>query len=270
MNNSKPQISSLPGVKELLKRTWQIYKERFLVFLGIMLIPFLIAFPLGVIFYLFPKLPILISFSLLVLFTIITIITTLWSSVSLLYAIKERKQKIGIKESLIRGWSKLISYCWVLALTGLIVLGGFLLLIAPGIIFSVWFSFATFVLVSEDLKGMNALFRSKQLVAGFWWKVFWRLLAISIIGFGIGFAVDLIGKTLKIPFIEDFVGLFLTPFLVTYSFLIYEDLRKIQGELPFEPPKRSAKIKFILVGIAGILLFLAFLVLLPALLRIFF
>jgi len=57
-----------------------------------------------------------------------------------------------------------------------------------------------------------------------------------------------------IPFIKNIIYLFTTPFSIVFSFLIYENLKKLKGEALFDPPKRKAKIGFILIGIIGVLL----------------
>ncbi len=56
-------------------------------------------------------------------------------------------------------------------LAGLAVLGGFLLLVVPGLIFLVWFSQSAYVVVNEDLSGVAALKRSRQLVRNRFWDV---------------------------------------------------------------------------------------------------
>ncbi|PJA84173.1 MAG: hypothetical protein CO145_01995 [Candidatus Nealsonbacteria bacterium CG_4_9_14_3_um_filter_37_13] len=220
------------------------------------------VFPLicSVFFLILPanlKKNLLLGISLFIIFWLAVMVTSLWSSVSLLYAIKEREEKIGIVESFRKGWHKIISFVWISILAGFITLGGFLLFIIPGIIFAIWFAFPIYVLVSEDLRGMNALFRSKQLVSGKWGSVALRLFTIgvialviySVIFFPLSFFV---GK--KAADIGDsIISLFLTPFSVTFTFLIYEDLKKFKGEVSFEPPKRGTKIKFILIGIIGMI-----------------
>jgi len=76
-------------------------------------------------------------------------------------------------------------YVWpsiiVSFLTGIIVLGGTLLLIIPGIIFAIWFSFVVYEIVLNDSASIASLKTSKMLVNGRWWKVFWRLLAPGFI-----------------------------------------------------------------------------------------
>ena len=152
------QITLLPGIGDLLSRTWQIYKERIWVFLGIMILPLIFLF-FGVLFVLQIKafqleLIWMVAFSVLVLISFIIIF---WSRVALLFAIKERGEKIGIRESFSRGWPKILSYFWISILVGFVTIIGFLLFIIPGIIFSVWLSFATYVLIAEGLTGTKAL-----------------------------------------------------------------------------------------------------------------
>jgi len=231
------QITSLPGIGDLLSRSWQIYKARIGVFLGIMILPALLLLLFSILL-LIPSLR--LNFPALIFVTpfifLIFIIIQIWASISLLYAIKEREQKIGIRESFVKGWHKIISYFWISLLAGLIVLVGFLLFIVPGIIFAIWFSLATYVLVAEGLTGMKALSRSKQLVSGYWWPVFGRFLLIGIIAVAasmfIGFILGIIGFLINASWINDIAqrgfSFFLTPFFVTYAFLIYEDLKKLK------------------------------------------
>jgi hypothetical protein len=69
-------------------------------------------------------------------------------------------------------------------LTVLAVIGGFLLLIIPGLIFLAWFSLAPYVAINENLGVMASMSRSKQLVKGH---------VIEMLGlFGLGSAVSLL------------------------------------------------------------------------------
>ena len=57
------------------------------------------------------------------------------------------------------------------------VIAGLFLLIIPGVIFSVWFSFVLYEVIFEGKKGMDALHASKGMVTGRWFDVLWRLVA---------------------------------------------------------------------------------------------
>lgn len=243
--SSQPKISSLPGIGDLLSRTWQIYKERIWVFFGIMVLPWLVNFfiiglPITFLYTSRPQLMPVLPLILIILVTVLIVIN-LWAGVALIYAIKEREQKIGIKESFIKGWHKIIPYLWISFLVGIVTFIGFLLFIIPGIIFAVWFSLATYVLVAEDLTGTKALSRSKQLVSDNWWRVFWRLIAISIISlaflliFNFIIVNNAISGSMSIPIyvFSPLILLSFIPFATIYGFLIYEDLRRIKGGASF-------------------------------------
>lgn len=264
---AQSQIPTLPSVGDLLKRTFSVYKARLGTFLGIMILPAISGFLLLIPSAVLKDIPVL-GISLFIIFWLVIMIIGLWSQVSLIFAIKEREEKIGIVESFRRGWHKIISFVWVSILVGFITLSGYVLFIIPGIIFSIWFAFSSYVLVSEDLREMNALFRSKQLVAGYWWKVFWRFLIMGIVillFFGALFGIIFFGiKTVGVlfpplvafiePIIRIIFTLFIMPFSVAFGFLLYEDLKKQKAQVAFELPKKETKIKFILIGIAGLLL----------------
>ncbi|OGZ17723.1 MAG: hypothetical protein A2Z78_00220 [Candidatus Nealsonbacteria bacterium RBG_13_36_15] len=238
---SQPKNSSLPGIGDLFNRAWQIYKERFWVFVGIIVLPTLIVFGIALFITLqfisisetgqsfFSSTALLFGGPIIIL---VAIIVNLWAWVALLYAIKESKDKIGIRESFAKGWHKIISYLWISILTGVITLGGFLLLIVPGIIFAVWFSLAKYVLVVENLTGTKALFRSKQLVSGCWWEVLWRFITIGIIAIIISIFIDFVGRLIGVPkninISSLIISLFFSPFATVYAFIVYEDLKKIK------------------------------------------
>jgi len=68
-------------------------------------------------------------------------------------------------------------------LAGLIVLGMTLLLIVPGIIWSLYYYFFLFVVALRGLSGKAALDYSKSLVQGQWWRVFGYSCIIELFGF---------------------------------------------------------------------------------------
>lgn len=110
----------LPGIGDLLERVFQAYKDKFWTLVGIMLPPFLLGWIgygiwwllslVGVINKISLSLEntsglILLLFLILfgLIFFVILIIAGIWAQVSLLCAIKEREQDIGIKEAFRRG-----------------------------------------------------------------------------------------------------------------------------------------------------------------------
>jgi hypothetical protein len=231
----------LPSAKTIFGQAWDLYKKRLGTFLGVLIIPMLIM----AVFFILAKDVFLDTSSFLskfttekfiflsILFIIVLFITQIWGQTALLYAIKDSQEGIGVIESYRRGWPKIFSYFWTSFLAGFMVFVGFLLLIVPGIIFSVWFSLAIFVLIAENLTGMDALMKSKEYVKGRWGSVFGRLFFITAISQLIYFAPSFLGF-LKIPFAERIlpliIGLFLGPMVMSYMFLLYKHLTLTKGK----------------------------------------
>ena len=71
-------------------------------------------------------------------------------------------------------------WLWLVVLSGLVLLGGWMLFIVPGIIASVYIAFSQYVFVGEGLTGMAALQRSRQLVYGKFSAVLWSLLVMML------------------------------------------------------------------------------------------
>ena len=61
-----------------------------------------------------------------------------------------------------RGKSGIWQFFWISLLRGWAVLGGLILFIIPGIIFSIWFSLSLYILVAEGLKGTSAIKQNCQ------------------------------------------------------------------------------------------------------------
>ena len=258
-------VTTLPGATAILGQAWSLYKKRLRTFLGIMIIPTLVSVALLAVLTssgllsltLLPSKSTAEGAGLLIILGIVfflaTFISQTWSQTALLYAIKDSHEGIGVGEAYRRGWHKILSYWWISFLAGFITIGGFLLLIVPGIIFGIWFSLAIFVLIAEDLKGMNALLKSREYVKGRWGGIFWHFFFIGIITF-IPIAIF---SSLKIPFgaeISRFATeLFMMPLATTYSFLIYNNIKELKGEIAFTPTGKQ-KAVFVMVGVLSLFL----------------
>jgi len=234
--NQQTIEKSLPKTTVLLKDAWQVYKNRFRVLMGLLLIPTLPAVLLGIFLGFYTNLPISLQFSIpfIILLTVLIMILGLWCGLALLYAIRDRSEAIGIKESLRRAWGKqLLSFWWIGILEFFTILGGFILLVVPAIIFAVWFSLSSFVFVREGQKGFNALLRSKEYIRGKWGSVFRRLLIILLfwlvlylIVFGINFVSKNIGNLGSL-----IANILLWPLTLIYLFSLYDSLREMQPQL---------------------------------------
>jgi len=256
---------------ELLSKAWELYRSKIKTFLGIVVIPMLLVFFAAMIFFIglwilglantfgsasfvnrlenFPIIFALFIFLLLIFISAIIIIQ-IWSQTALVYAIKEGGE-IGVKEAYQKSKNKIKSFFWVSLLAGFITIGGFMLFAIPGIIFGIWFSFAVFIVITEDLKGMDAILKSREYVRNYWWPVFWRFLFINIVMIGVMIVVAV--ASMLIPLLADIVSIILTPLIMIYTFLIYDNLRKTKGDFEFKP-SAGLKKKFIAIGVLGFII----------------
>lgn len=229
----------LLSLKTLLDQTWGIYKKRFKVFFGIMIPPVIVSFLLGLFIAfgtillnsnsaLFGVLGIIVL-TISAILTLAGVVAQIWSHTALLYAIKDREENIGIKESYRRGWGKIISYFWISLLSGFIISGGFLLFFVPGLIFLIWFSLASFVLIYEGKRGWLALMSSREYIKGNWWAVFWRFLFIGIIFWLFFYSLNILtgfGVEGSFEKVYLYIGYVLSaPVVTIYLSLIYENLK---------------------------------------------
>lgn len=228
MENQKTRLAQGPKmmpIEELFKKSFSLYYQKafFMIRLilagwigGIIIVLVFGAIALALVFWKMVALGIVA----ILVGALLLIIISLWLQVALVFSIKEPNGQIDIKTLLFSVKDKIVPYFWVTFLKGLMVLGGFILLIIPGIIFSVWFCLVEYAFVFEGKKGFSASWRSKELVKGYGWAVLGRLLAFMFLAMIISF----------IPRVGEIINmLFVMPFGIFYMYCIYEDLKRIKG-----------------------------------------
>jgi hypothetical protein len=254
--------TTLDSASSLYGKAWSLFKNHLWTFVGITLIPTLLVFVLTLLMASAGYMEAsatggIYMVVILVLFILALIVGQTWGQLALMYAIKDNQENIGIIEAYKRSWRKILSFWWISILTAIIIIGGFVLFVVPGVIFFVYFSLATFVLVAEDLKGMNALLKSREYARGVWGPVFWRLIFITLISIIIYFVPTIILALLRVPFAEQIVqfvmGLVIGPLSMGYLFFVYRNLKSMKGDMVFAPTK-GRKAKYIIIGIIGVLI----------------
>src|SRR3989344_5231066 len=182
----------LKTATELIVDSWDLYAKnwrRFLPFIIMIFLPTLILSALGTItLYLSVYLPSssLASNIIILIVFAASIVFAIWVTIALAKALSDclLAKPTEWKEAFLTS-SNLI---WPIILTSFLVslsvIGGTLLFILPGIIFAVWYSFASYTVIFEGAKGLSAMRASKSLVVGRWWPIAWRL-AIAALIFGL-------------------------------------------------------------------------------------
>lgn len=134
------------------------------------------------------------------------------------------------------GFARFGSVLLISILVGLAVIGGFILLIIPGVIFLVMFSVSIPALVVENLRGTEAMSRSWNLVKGFFWHALGVIVVAGIIAAVVSGIIGAIGgDNWFVGWIFQAIAQIITaPFSAIVSVLLYLDLRARREALTAE------------------------------------
>ncbi|MFA4873007.1 MAG: hypothetical protein WC659_03675 [Patescibacteria group bacterium] len=174
------------------------------------------------------------------IFGIVWLLLLVYLSILTSTAICLRMQSLP-SESVRETFKRAQRYWWKVVgagfLYGLLIVLLSLLLIVPGIIYWVYYSFALFVVVFENSGIRASLKRSKEIITGYWWAIFGRSLFVLVISV-------LIYVILSIP-VKMFTGdkifsavwqniiqiitSIITPVFIAYTYLQYKELNTIKG-----------------------------------------
>lgn len=250
----------LKPAMEIVSESWHLYLKnwrQYLPYLIILFVPTLILSALGTIFiYLETYLPASSMATNVVILLIFaaSLVLTIWASIALVKAIAASLsgQTLIWKENFNTTNHLIWPTIYTSLLAGLIVFGGLLLLIVPGLIFAIWYSFAYYTVILENARGMQALRASKALVVGRWWAILWRILVIGfvfgLLSIAINIILEVLVSTLPLAtflqstiasLLTSFVGTILTPLSVTASVILYYSAKQnpITETTPTNPPR---------------------------------
>ncbi|GBE40709.1 hypothetical protein BMS3Bbin09_00595 [bacterium BMS3Bbin09] len=183
------------GMGEAVKFGWETMKENIWFFIPLLIIAFLIkSVPGAIAEYAGSEFPV--------------ISTVLWLSGLLLgYVVDMGLVKIslqfcdGVKgkfDDLLSSFDILIPFIVASILYGLIIFGGFLLLVVPSIIWGIQFSLYPYFIVEKKLGPIEALKASSRATMGAKWDLFLFGLLLGLINFA-GMLVFLVGLFATIP-----------------------------------------------------------------------
>lgn len=196
-----------------------------------------------------------------IVFFLLVIVMQLWGQIALLTeAVSDTK--IGIKEAYEKSKGKIFRYWWLMVVSSFVLFGATILLVIPGIILGIAFSFAIFVLISEDIGSLSALLRSREYVKKHWWGVLARLFFIGLVPTVVGIIVSLISSKVLDPaglsyissglsIILSLVSLFYPPLSMVYLALMYRNLRALKKDTV--SISGGSRVAFVLLAVFGAL-----------------
>jgi hypothetical protein len=242
------QISSnnrFISISDLFSESIAVYKSNWKLFTSIQAAPFVVSL-LSIITAFLTK-----SAGFVLFYVIASILVSSFSWLALLWVIT-REKEITWVESYKRGLTLAVPVSIAGILAAAITLGGFILLIIPGIYLAITYSFVIYIVANEGLKGMEALRASRFYVKGYWWGILGRAI---VFGIAIGIIQMLFSAGSIVPQWEtirqsitsgvepeiqsspilEIVGTAFTTFIATplgmiYTFLMYKSLKSIKRE----------------------------------------
>ena len=239
----------LPKAVDLFKHAWVIFKSKVKTFLFIQIVPFLVAIPIGLIGGYFDKRTADVDFTsgaaitpeqwtamlVMVLAVLAGLVIQTWAQIATIIAIRDRESDISPKEAFRQAIGMIFAYWWVYFLVMLAVIGGFILLIVPGIIFGIWYSFTGYTLVMEGKKGTEALAASKAYVKGRTGQVVYKFLFIGLITIAVFGIPSVILEAMKLEALgaayTSLAALIMYPVGAIYQYLIYDYLKKSKSNV---------------------------------------
>lgn len=228
--------SKLRPPEKLIKDTWQIYAKNWVFLIKALFISIALVFPLvlgfippataalAAIFAKQKMLLVILAIIFFLAFILLSLIIGSWSQTFLYQAAYQAGQgkQVSIRKMLRLAWQKWFSFFLSHLYSGLLIFLGLILLIVPGIIFAIWFSLVSYVVVIEKTGPVEALKRSRKLVENHFWAVLGRMALILFLSI---LATAIFSKFKLIGGIANFL---LSPFWLMMNYLIYKDLAKIK------------------------------------------
>lgn len=174
---------------ELLDRTFHLYRQHFVIFVGLAALPGLVQLAFSLLL-ISPRLEAGIVMSILigVASVLVSIVVTAVSQAATITAVSELHlgRPISIKMALDAARSRIVEVVLASLLVGLYVTLGFLLLIVPGVIMALRWAIVIPIVVIEHLPIRASMARSSALTEGHRGRVFLIYLLFFVLMFVVG------------------------------------------------------------------------------------
>lgn len=153
------------------------------------------------------------------------------------------QEKIGVGEAWNRGKRHIWTFFSLSLLSGLVLMGGMVMLIVPGFIWSLSFTVLFWIPVTENVRGFSAIMRVRQLAREDGGAIIWSGFIISILSFGVGLLqtyLTSLAKASDMPILDNglsVIGLLVQmvvvmPFMLCFSYAMFETLKVKRADAP--------------------------------------
>lgn len=246
-----------PQMKEfgqLFSEAWGLFKKHRKRLLGIALPPVLAI-------ALFDALPTenTTTKTVVWIFIVILYFVNLWAQQSVINALLKGPETLTVTGAYQATKKNYWRFVLLTVFVALIVLGGSVLLIVPGIVVGVTLMFAPYLFLSEGLPIREAMHRAQALIAGYWSDVFWRSLFFGIIlaivsmvvTFLLGFLLSPLGFVVT-QSVTTLVTAIVSVLGICFSYLLFDNVRQLKAGQPLVAPTGFFS-KFNLLAVIGVL-----------------
>lgn len=239
-------VGQLPGIRQLLSEALLLFSRQWKTLTGVFVVGLLMQFGFGTLALLgfvgfgaaniLFHLPLLVSVILLGILVIAWLFIQSWSELALLSSIS---QQTGIRSAYRSTRFLIFPFIWLVILSDVAMLGGYLLFLVPGVIMSVWFLFIKYIFLLEEAHGFSSLYRSREYTRGRWGEVAGKFIIMPLILSGIGILFFFLSQvfqmleqknsiiTILIVVITYVFSAILTPILAAiYTYVIYRSVRR--------------------------------------------
>ena len=186
---SKPQFSK----KEAINYGFKLAKKNLFFFVGIFGIVIAVAIVMGVLRLSAAHAP-LVAFVIWLAQTIIDLVIGIGLIHITLKFVDNKKPRY--KDLFY--YKLIVNYFLASLLTGLIVIGGFILLIIPGIFFALRLKFAVYLIIDKNLAPVDAVKASWRITKGNVWNLFFFGILLGLINI-LGFLCLIVGLFVTVP-----------------------------------------------------------------------
>lgn len=175
-----------PKLGEILSQSWEIFTAKFQ---SILIITLIIYIPLNFILELIPTDDTMEGIMMYMrAMQLLEGIIGILATIAIAFLVKGAldKREITWQESFKLAVDKWLKVLGTNIIAGILLVGLFILLIVPGVIFSIYWVFILYVVVFTDKWGFEAMKESKQLVQNRWWKTFGYAILFGILTILVG------------------------------------------------------------------------------------
>ncbi|MCL5019848.1 MAG: hypothetical protein M1426_05230 [Patescibacteria group bacterium] len=181
--------------KEAIDFGFEIAKKNIIFFIGLFVIVVLISALTSLIQFgaTLERQPILYIILYVVIFIINTIIGMGLIKISLEFVDKKKPKFSDLFHT-----KNLVNFILVSLIRGVVTLIGFILLIIPGIIFSIRLQYATYLVIDKNLPPVDAVKKSWDMTRGNVWNLFFFIILLVLVNI-LGALLLLVGLFVTVP-----------------------------------------------------------------------